>query len=96
MELVLLIVASGVLALLGLVLAVAMLAMGGVLGLIVYQSIARKGRWGMNFQVPDCPGCGSKPPTFRVPANTRQAMWGGWTCEDCGTECDKWGAVVEG
>ena len=73
------------------------LAMLITLGLTVYQTIQRKGRWGINFDKPDCPRCGAPTPTFRKPENFRQAMWGGWTCQECGTEIDKWGNVlVEG
>lgn len=29
---------------------------------------------------------------MRTPSSFRQAMWGGYTCETCGTEMDKWAA----
>ena len=38
-----------------------------------------------------CDGCGTKMPTLRKPANWRQALWGGWSCPNCGTEFDRWG-----
>ncbi len=37
-----------------------------------------------------CPKCGAAFPTFRIPKNYRQFMWGGWTCKQCGGEFDKW------
>jgi hypothetical protein len=32
---------------------------------------------------------------IRKPKNRRQALWGGWTCEACGLEYDKWGRTVD-
>ena len=42
-----------------------------------------------------CPSCNEPLPTFRRPKNFRQIMWGGWTCEKCGSEFDKWLKPVE-
>jgi hypothetical protein len=36
-----------------------------------------------------CPACGAAFPSVRRPKNIRQATWGGWTCESCGTEFDR-------
>jgi hypothetical protein len=41
-----------------------------------------------------CPGCGTPLPSYRIPANKRQALWGGWTCAKCGTEMDRHGRVI--
>ena len=38
-----------------------------------------------------CPVCGTPVPMYRHPTSLRQAFWGGWTCEDCGTEMDRHG-----
>ena len=38
-----------------------------------------------------CPICGGEVPAFRKPSSYRQALWGGWTCENCGTEMDRHG-----
>jgi endogenous inhibitor of DNA gyrase (YacG/DUF329 family) len=38
-----------------------------------------------------CPDCGTPVPRFRNPTSFRQAMWGGWTCAECGTEMDRHG-----
>jgi hypothetical protein len=38
-----------------------------------------------------CPNCGIPVPTFRHPTSLRQALWGGWTCSNCGTEMDRGG-----
>ena len=42
-----------------------------------------------------CPACGEKLPRLRAPSNSRQAMWGGWTCPHCGCEVDRKGKKVE-
>jgi endogenous inhibitor of DNA gyrase (YacG/DUF329 family) len=75
--------------------------MGGIAGglftllvfLILFLSRAKilKGsRWGMNFSEVMCPECGKPLPRVRIPKNSRQFWWGGWTCENCGKEVDKW------
>lgn len=51
----------------------------------------RKGRWGINTKPVACPQCEAELPRARKPANLKQAFWGGWTCPDCGCECDKYG-----
>jgi len=38
-----------------------------------------------------CPECGMPVPRFRRPTSFRQAVWGGWTCSECGTEMDRYG-----
>ena len=38
-----------------------------------------------------CPVCGADVPAFRRPASYRQALRGGWTCENCSTEMDRHG-----
>ena len=38
-----------------------------------------------------CATCGASAPAIRRPANLRQALWGGWTCPNCGTELNRWG-----
>lgn len=42
-----------------------------------------------------CPECGEPLPSFRKPVNSRQTMWGGWTCAKCGCECDRNGRKIE-
>lgn len=41
-----------------------------------------------------CPACGTAVPKFRRPTSWRQAMWGGWTCNSCGTEMDRKGIEI--
>jgi hypothetical protein len=37
-----------------------------------------------------CPSCHAPLPMVRRPQNLNQALWGGWTCKNCGNEFDKW------
>ncbi len=79
----------------GIVIAVVMalgLAAGAVL--VIRDTIRKRGRWGINLRPVRCPECGEPAPTIRRPRNRRQTLWGGWTCEQCGTEYDKWGQPV--
>ncbi|MBV9123640.1 MAG: hypothetical protein JO112_09805 [Planctomycetes bacterium] len=65
--------------------------------LVVRDSVRHAGKWGINFQgLPGgrCPGCERSLPVVRVPSSVHQALWGGWTCTQCGCEIDKWGQKV--
>lgn len=42
-----------------------------------------------------CPSCGTPVPRFRNPRSLHQALWGGWTCSNCGTEMDRYGREIE-
>ena len=55
----------------------------------------RSGRWGINLKRLVCPRCGESTAGLRMPANKRQALWGGRTCKSCGCEMDKWGREVQ-
>jgi len=67
-----------------------------VAAVVVIAMWPRKGPWGINLSKVSCPRCGARMPRFRRPANDRQALWGGWTCPECGCEMDKYGVEVEG
>src|SRR5262249_49329616 len=54
----------------------------------------RHGKWAINGPATFCPNCDEAAPTVRKPANFQQALWGGWTCRECGCEYDKWGRRV--
>ena len=41
-----------------------------------------------------CPVCSTEMPMYRRPASRRERLWGGWTCETCGTELDRHGMQV--
>jgi hypothetical protein len=58
--------------------------------LVLYGTIAQN-RWGINVGPVSCPRCNTPFPPHRHPQDTRQALWGGGTCANCGTEVDKWG-----
>jgi hypothetical protein len=71
--------------------ALMVVVLGAGLILVIRDSVRREG----NFVIPlgqcSCPECGKDTPTVRVPTSGRQAMWGGWTCDHCQCEMDKWG-----
>ena len=61
----------------------------------IIKGTKQRSRMGINSSPPTgCPRCGTSLPQARIPKNFRQAMWGGWTCEGCGIELDKWGRPV--
>ena len=54
-----------------------------------------KGGWGLNPEPLSCRQCDTLAPVIRLPKNPDQALWGGWTCFECGHELDEWGEPVE-
>jgi hypothetical protein len=64
--------------------------------LVIRDTIRGRGNWGINLKPGPCIECGTPMPMIRKPANWRQALWGGWTCPECGLELDKWGRPIEG
>lgn len=71
---------------------IALLTVGLVL--VAYGTI-RKNKWGINLNPVNCPRCNRTVPQIRQPKSTSQSMWGGWTCETCGCEMDKWGREIQ-
>ena len=63
-------------------------------GLLVAFGTATKNQWGINTKSVSCPACGCPVPKVRQPKSMRQALWGGWKCEKCGCEMDKWGRLT--
>jgi hypothetical protein len=63
--------------------------------LVIRDTARGSGRWGINTNAVRCPRCDEPAPTVRVPANWRQALWGGHTCRECGCEYDKWGKPID-
>ena len=63
--------------------------------LVVRDTIRQRGNFGINTKQVYCPDCDEPAPTIRAPKNLRQAVWGGCTCAECGTEYDKWGRRVK-
>jgi hypothetical protein len=72
-----------------------MMAIALVTGILVIRGSIRKGRWGANLNPVNCPRCNQLMPTLRKPKSVSQAMWGGWTCEQCGCAMDKWGREIK-
>ena len=62
----------------------------GAVAFLVFGSI-RRNRLGVNVREVHCPECNAAMPAVRKPASLSQALWGGWTCPQCGTKMDKWG-----
>lgn len=68
--------------------------LGGLGVLIVLYGTVAKNKWGINLDPVSCPRCKASLPSLREPGSVRQAMWGGWTCPNCGAGVDKWGREV--
>lgn len=62
---------------------------------LTHKILPKQGKWGRNSEPVACPACDTPQPKLRKPANRRQMMWGGWTCANCGVECDKWGERID-
>ena len=66
-----------------------------LIGLVlVAAGTVRKNRWGINLDPTPCPSCNALIPQVRTPRSLKQALWGGSTCQRCGTESDKWGRRI--
>jgi hypothetical protein len=61
--------------------------------LAVHGTIVRN-RWGFNPDRVNCPRCQTEMPMTRKPKSRREVLWGGWTCDRCGCEMDKWGNAI--
>ncbi len=62
--------------------------------ILVIIGTVTKNRWGINLDSRSCPHCNASMPQVRKPQSLNQALWGGSTCQQCGTESDKWGRKV--
>jgi hypothetical protein len=61
---------------------------GVVVGVVVGLSLLV---YALLQKAKECPECGAPIPKVRKPANRRQMLWGGWTCDECGCEMDRRG-----
>lgn len=61
---------------------------------ILVHGTVTKSKMGINLDPSKCSRCQTSMPSVRVPKSFRQAMWGGWTCPNCGCEIDKWGREI--
>jgi ribosomal protein S27E len=66
-----------------------------VAALFIRRQIRAKGKFGLGPLKIVCPNCRSPQPFFREPNSFKQMMFGGYTCEACGTEIDKYGRAQE-
>lgn len=65
--------------------------------LFLLKSSRDKTRWGLNTAPStNCPKCSEPFPSVRTPADMHEFLWGGWTCQKCGTKSDKWGRERRG
>lgn len=60
---------------------------------ILYRGTKRQNKLGINTSNLICPNCNELAPKIRKPKNLSQLLWGGFTCEKCGSEVDKWGRL---
>ena len=76
----------------GLIIFVLAMMVATLVTIIISKGQMGKGsRWGLNLNLKHkCPNCDANLPAIRRPKNRRQYLWGGWTCEQCGMEFDKW------
>jgi len=60
------------------------------------QSVVRLRSLGMKITLAQqyCPVCGEALPRIRRPQTWREAMWGGFTCPNCGTKLDRAARVL--
>ena len=60
------------------------------------QSVVRLRSLGMRITIHQqfCPACGEALPKTRWPQTCREALWGGGTCPNCGTQVDRHGRVL--
>jgi hypothetical protein len=61
-------------------------AIGGVIAAMMIAGTGRK----------ICPRCAAELPQYRRPTSLKQALWGGWTCPNCGCESDRRGQPLKG
>jgi hypothetical protein len=65
-----------------------------LVGYLLFRIWPRSGKMGINTKTVHCPCCGQKAPILRKFGNLIQVLWGGWTCEACKCEFDKYGNEV--
>jgi hypothetical protein len=64
------------------------------IGVLVISTL-RKGRWGINLKLVQCPSCVTPMSARRQPKSRLQMLFGGWICPHCGTKMDKWGRKAQ-
>ena len=72
-----------------------LIVIGGAVCILIILTIKKNKKWGINLDFNNhCPKCGISLPTIRKPTSVKQFMWGGWSCNNCGCQIDKWGAEI--
>lgn len=70
-----------------------------VIALLIFMSFLKKrsknSALDINLERVHCPNCSTLQPFLRAPANDSEALYGGTTCEHCGTEMDKYGKELD-
>lgn len=62
--------------------------------ILVLNGTSVRNKWGINVRRPSCSRCKTPAPGARIPKSLRQLLWGGWTCQSCGAQVDKWGNEI--
>lgn len=70
-----------------------LLVLVACLGVLVVSTL-RKGRWGINLKLVQCPSCVTPMSARRQPMFRSHMLFGGWVCPHCGTRMDKWGRPI--
>lgn len=63
----------------------------GLIGRFLAHQTRIKGRYGLGPLHVCCPACDTPQPFLRKPSSMRQVLFGGYTCEACDCEIDKYG-----
>jgi hypothetical protein len=61
---------------------------GGIVGFLIVLLVA------LLIPGKKCPDCGKPLPKFKKPQKMKQAVAGGWTCENCGCQVDRSGNKI--
>ena len=69
------------------------IAVVGAAVLAMMYATSIKSRWGIPLGQVSCPKCGAQQPKVRKPNGWNEALWGGYTCQQCGVKMDKYGRI---
>lgn len=62
--------------------------------LIINQFRKKKNKNETNLFKVKCPKCNTEQSFIRVPKDIKEAVWGGYTCSNCGCKMDKFGNEI--
>ncbi len=63
----------------------------GAGGAFTWQQNRTQGRFGIGKLRAKCPRCATPLNAVRKPSSMDEALWGGWTCPNCGCKVDRYG-----